>query len=80
MLGYLRSRHPELRPLRFLPQKSHAASVPNWILYATQEDPPTAPEPYIDLNGRRYAALAKHLSAPVSGAHWTLYQIQPNTP
>jgi hypothetical protein len=80
VLGYLRSRHPELRPLRFLPQKSHTESAPSWILYATQEDPPTVPEPAIDLNGRRYAALAKHLSAPVSGAHWTLYKIQPNTP
>ena len=80
VLGYLRSRHPELSPLRFLPQKSQLESAPNWILDATQEDPPTVPEPTIDLNGRRYAALAKHLSAPVSGAHWTLYQIQTNTP
>lgn len=80
VLGYLRSRHPDLRPFRFLPQKSHTESAPSWILYATQEDPPTVPEPAIDLNGRRYAAFAKHLSAPVSGAHWTLYQIQPNTP
>jgi hypothetical protein len=80
VLGYLRSRHPDLKPLRFLPQKSHTESAPSWILYATQEDPPTVPEPAIDLNGRRYAALAKHLSSPVSGAHWTLYKIQPNTP
>jgi hypothetical protein len=80
VLGYLRSRHPELRPLRFLLNKSHSESAPDWILYATQEDPPMVPEPAIDLNGRRYAVFAKHLSAPVSGAHWTLYQIQPNTP
>ena len=80
VLGYLRSRHPELSTLRFLLNKSPTESAPDWILYATQEDPPMVPEPAIDLNGRRYAVFAKHLSAPVSGAHWTLYQIQPNTP
>jgi hypothetical protein len=80
VLGYLRSRHPELEPLRFQSQKSRTESAPGWILYATQEDPPALPQPAIDLNGRRYAAVAKHLSAPVSGAHWALYTIQPNTP
>ncbi len=49
----------------------------DWLVWCSAF---TVSEIAIDLNGRRYAAVAKHLSAPVSGAHWALYTIQPNTP
>lgn len=80
VVGHLRSRHSELHPIQFRPQKSVGEVVPGWILYATQDDPPSSPGPLIDWNHRRYALVAQHFSAPVSGAHWTLYKLQPSTP
>jgi hypothetical protein len=80
VLGHFRSEYPDLEPLRFLPRSTSGAAAPQWILYATQEDPPAPPEPVIELDGRHYTAVSKHLSAPVSGAHWTIYKIQPPSP
>ena len=51
-----------------------AEEVADWIVYTSQEDPPTAPQDAIDLHGDIYRAVSLHHAAAVSGSHWAVYR------
>ena len=80
LLSHFRRRFDFLEPLHCIPASKLETDIPHWIVYTSQEDPPATPQISLELNGQFYNLVSSHLSAPVSGTHWTLYQIQPNTP
>jgi hypothetical protein len=74
VLGYGKKLHSELAPLVLVPQARAAEQPTEWIVYVTQDDPPASPEPLINLHDTSYRFVSFHRSAPVSGAHWTIYR------
>ena len=73
VLAHSKKSHPELGPLVLVPQRQAADQPAEWIVYLTQDDPPASPQPLIFLHGSSYCFVSIHRSAPVSGAHWSLY-------
>lgn len=80
VVGHFRLIFSWLEPLQFVSKWTNSQKLPRWILYTSQEDPPVAPLPTLELNGKFYNFVSFHRSAPVSGAHWALYEIQNTNP
>lgn len=74
ILAHLKRSDPGLEGFTLVPQARAAEERADWIVYTGQEDPPTAPRDAIELYGNTYDTPSVHRSAPVSGAHWTVYR------
>jgi hypothetical protein len=74
VLGHHKKFHSELAPLLLVPQARAAEQPTEWIVYVTQDDPPAPPGASINLHGSSYRLVSFHRSAPVSGAHWSIYR------
>jgi hypothetical protein len=77
LLAHLKRSEPHLDSLILVPQARAAEEVADWIVYASQEDPPAVPQESLELHGDIYRAVSVHHSAPVSGSHWTVYRRAP---
>jgi hypothetical protein len=80
ILAHFKRSDPGLEGLTLIPQARAAEESADWIVYTGQEDPPIAPRDAIELHGNTYDAPSIHRSAPVSGAHWTVYRRAVPTP
>ena len=76
VLAHFRAQLDSLAPLHFVPSTSTGQAAPDWIIYASQEDPPAPPQSTIELHEKTYQKVSFHRSAPVSGTHWAVYKIQ----
>lgn len=74
MLAHLKRSEPQLAGLTLVPQARAAEGGGDWIVYTSQEDPPTPPQDAIELHGDIYRAVSVHHAAPVSGSHWAIYR------
>ncbi len=79
LLAHLKRSEPHLDSLILVPQARAAEEVADWIVYASQEDPPAVPQESLELHGVIYRTVSVHHSAPVSGSHWTVYRRAPAT-
>jgi hypothetical protein len=73
-LAHLKRTEAHLDSLILVPQARAAEDGADWIVFTSQEDPPTAPQDSIELHGENYRAVSVHYAAPVSGTHWTVYR------
>ncbi len=74
VLGHNKKIHSEFAPLILVPQARAAEQPTEWIVYITQDDPPSPSGSSINLHGSSYGLVSFHPSAPVSGAHWAIYR------